>query len=52
MDAKPSSRRALGPLVGQVRALVQAARRAAAANVNRLQVLTDFEIGRLIFEHE
>jgi len=42
----------LGPLVEQVRTVVQAARRAAAASVNTLQVLTNFEIGRLIVEHE
>ncbi|OGG46877.1 MAG: hypothetical protein A3F84_00385 [Candidatus Handelsmanbacteria bacterium RIFCSPLOWO2_12_FULL_64_10] len=42
----------LSPLVQQVRTLVQAARRAAAASVNSLQVLTNFEIGRVIVEHE
>ena len=43
---------ALGPLIEQVRTLVQSARRAAAGAVNTLQVLTNFEIGRLIVEHE
>lgn len=44
--------RSLGPLIEQVRTLVQSARRTAAANINRLQVLTNFGIGRLIVEHE
>lgn len=39
-------------LVTQVRELVQSARRTAAASVNTLQLLTNFEIGRLIVEHE
>jgi predicted nuclease of restriction endonuclease-like (RecB) superfamily len=42
----------LGPLVEKVRTLVRSARRAAAVSVNTLQVLTNFEIGRLIVEHE
>jgi predicted nuclease of restriction endonuclease-like (RecB) superfamily len=42
----------LGPLIEQVRALVQSARRTAAASVNALQVRTNFEIGRRIVEHE
>jgi predicted nuclease of restriction endonuclease-like (RecB) superfamily len=41
----------IGSLIEQVRDLVQSARRAAIANVNTLQVLTNFEIGRLIVEH-
>jgi len=44
--------RNLGPLIEQVRTLVQSARRTAVANVNTLQVLTNFGIGRLIVEHE
>ena len=44
--------RSLSPLIAQVRTLVQSARRAAAANINTLQVRTNFEIGRLIVEHE
>ncbi len=44
--------RRLAPLIERVRALVQSARRAAATSVNTLQVLTNFEIGRLIVEHE
>jgi len=44
--------RSLGPLIEQVRTLVQSARRTATANINRLQVLTNFGIGRLIVEHE
>ena len=44
--------RNLAPLVEQVRRLVQSARSAAAASVNSLQVRTNFEIGRLIVQHE
>lgn len=44
--------RKLSTLVEQVRTLVRSARQAAAASVNSLQVLTNFEIGRLIVEHE
>jgi hypothetical protein len=44
--------RNLGPLVERVRTLVLSARRAAASSVNTFQVLTSFEIGRLIVEHE
>ncbi len=44
--------RTLGPLIEQVRTLVQSARQAAATSVNTLQVITNFEIGRRIVEHE
>lgn len=44
--------RKLSTLVEKVQALVESARRAAAVSVNSLQVLTNFEIGRLIVEHE
>lgn len=47
-----SINRSLGPLIEQVRTVVQSARQAAAASVNTLQVLTNFRIGRLIVEHE
>jgi predicted nuclease of restriction endonuclease-like (RecB) superfamily len=47
--AKPSG---LGTLVSEVRDLVQAARRSAVSVVISLQVLTNFEIGRRIVEHE
>ena len=40
------------PLVQEIRDLVQGARRAAAQNVNTLQVITNFEIGRRIVEYE
>src|SRR5579862_6896467 len=43
---------AMAALIEQVRSLVQSARHAAAAAVNTLQVRTNFEIGRLIVEHE
>lgn len=42
----------LAPLIAEVRNLVQSARRAAASAVNTLQVLTNFEIGRCIVEHQ
>ncbi len=42
----------LGPLIQRIRTLVQTARSTAATSVNTLQVLTNFEIGRLIVEHE
>ncbi|MGA2161285.1 MAG: PDDEXK nuclease domain-containing protein [Methanoregula sp.] len=40
------------PLVQEIRDLVRSARRAAAQNVNTLQVVTNFEIGRRIVEYE
>jgi len=43
---------ALAPLIAEVRDLIRSARRAAASTVNTLQVLTNFEIGRRIVEHE
>ena len=39
-------------LLNDVRAVIAAARSAAARSINMLQVLTNFEIGRLIVEHE
>jgi len=39
-------------LLAEVRALIVSARNAAASTVNTLQVLTNFEIGRRIVEHE
>jgi predicted nuclease of restriction endonuclease-like (RecB) superfamily len=47
--ARPDS---LAPLIAEVRNLIQSARHAAASTVNTLQVLTNFEIGRRIVEHE
>jgi predicted nuclease of restriction endonuclease-like (RecB) superfamily len=44
--------RQLASLLRQVRGLVHTARRAAAASVDTLQLRTNFEIGRLIVEHE
>jgi DUF1016 N-terminal domain len=41
-----------GALIAEVRSLIQSARQAAATTVNTLQVLTNFEIGRRIVEHE
>jgi len=48
----PSPREPLLPLVTEIRDLVQSARRTAAQNVNTLQVVTNFEIGRRIVEYE
>jgi len=42
----------LAPLIAEVRNLIQSARRGAASVVNTLQVMTNFEIGRRIVEHE
>ena len=42
----------LAVLITEVRNLIQSARHAAASTVNALQVLTNFEIGRRIVEHE
>jgi len=42
----------LGTLIAEVRCLILSARRSAATSVNFLQVLTNFEIGRRIVEHE
>lgn len=46
---KPSE---LGSLVSELRSLIHSARHAVATTVNTLQVLTNFEIGRRIVEHE
>jgi len=48
----PSPGEPLLPLVREIRDLVQSARRTAAQNVNTLQVITNFEIGRRIVEYE
>lgn len=42
----------LGLLVERVRRLVQRSRQVAATSVNTIQVLTNFEIGRLIIQQE
>lgn len=42
----------ISTLVAEVRVLIASARHAAASTVNTLQVLTNFEIGRRIVEHE
>lgn len=42
----------LGALVTELRALIHSARQRAATTINTLQVLTNFEIGRRIVEHE
>ena len=47
-----TKRDALAPLIAEVRHLVQSARRGVASVVDTFQVLTNFEIGRRIVEHE
>ena len=42
----------LAPLVTEVRNLIQSARRGVASVVDTFQVMTNFEIGRRIVEHE
>ena len=42
----------LAPLIAEVRHLIQSARRGVASVVDTFQVLTNFEIGRRIVEHE
>jgi hypothetical protein len=42
----------LAPLIVEVRNLIQSARRGVASVIDTLQVLTNFEIGRRIVEHE
>ena len=42
----------IGSLIAEVSTLITSARHAAASTVNTLQVLTNFEIGRRIVEHE
>lgn len=47
-----TKRDGLAPLVAEVRHLIQSARRGVASVVDTFQVLTNFEIGRRIVEHE
>lgn len=47
--AKPDN---LGTLISEVRSLIQSARRGVASVVDTFQVMTNFEIGRRIVEHE
>jgi predicted nuclease of restriction endonuclease-like (RecB) superfamily len=49
---KPANADALAPLIAEVRSLIQSARNAAASTINTLQVMTNYEIGRRIVEHE
>lgn len=42
----------LASLIAEVRSLIQSARRGAASVINTFQVMTNFEIGRRIVEHE
>ena len=48
----PELTRAVGDLLPKIRSLIASARGAAERSVNILQVLTNFEIGRLIVEHQ
>lgn len=47
--ARPDS---LAPLIAEVRNLIQSARRGVSSVIDTFQVLTNFEIGRCIVEHE
>ena len=42
----------IGTLLERVRELVRAARKSAGTAINSLQVITSYEIGRIIIEHE
>ena len=42
----------ISPLIREIRDIVQKARLTVAQNVNSIQVVTNFEIGRRIVEHE
>ena len=42
----------IGALLERVRELVRAARKSAGTAINSLQVITSYEIGRIIIEHE
>ncbi len=50
--ASSASDQTFDALLEQVRGLVQSARKTAATAINSLQVMTSFEIGRMIVEHE
>jgi len=54
MSKKPITTKThdLAPLITELRRLINSARHAAATTVNTLQVMTNFEIGRRIVEHE
>lgn len=53
MKKKAMPRRdGLAALVAEVRTLIRSARRTAASAVNKLQVMTNFGIGRRIVDHE
>ena len=52
MNKKATTTHELAPLITELRRLIHSARHAVATTVNTLQVLTNFEIGRRIVEHE
>lgn len=61
MKKKPATRRTavakakpdgLAPLIAEVRNLIQSARRGVSSVIDTFQVMTNFEIGRRIVEHE
>ena len=61
MKKKPATKRTavaktrpggLAPLIAEVRSLIQSARRGVASVIDTFQVMTNFEIGRRIVEHE
>ncbi len=52
MSAATIDREKLSTLIVEMRALIHSARRAAAGAINTLQVVTNYELGRRIVEHE
>jgi hypothetical protein len=52
ITTRASAPRALSPLIAELRGLILSARHQTASTINTLQVLTNFEIGRRIVEHE
>jgi predicted nuclease of restriction endonuclease-like (RecB) superfamily len=47
-----STDRNIGALLERVRGLIRAARKSAATTINSLQVITSYEVGRMIVEYE
>lgn len=52
LTKRASASRTISPLMAELRGLILSARHSAASTINTLQVLTNFEIGRRIVEHE
>ena len=52
MESKKKTNRDTDSLLSEIRSLILSARNFASRNVNLLQVMTNFEIGKRIVEHE